>query len=71
MGRGLGWGSLLLFVAVNLGACASMGPDMPSKPSLYKRLGGREGIAMVVESFTANMVGDKRVNARFQGKKPP
>ena len=70
MRRVLGWGGLLLFVAVNLGACASMGSDAPSKPSLYRRLGGREGIALVVGDFTANMAGDSRVNERFKGLKP-
>ena len=70
MRRVLGWGVLLLFVAVNLGACASMGGDTPAAPSLYKRLGGREGIALVVGDFTANMAADPRVNARFKGMKP-
>jgi hemoglobin len=71
MRRVLGWGGLLVFVAVNLGACASAGSKAPATPSLYKRLGGREGIAMVVGDFTANMAGDARVNARFKGMKPP
>jgi hemoglobin len=74
MRRVLGWGGLLLFVAVNLGACASMGQDASSAsttPSLYRRLGGREGIALVVGDFTANMAGDARVNARFKDMKPP
>ena len=71
MRRVLGWGVLLLFVAVNLGACASMGKDAPSTPLLYKRLGGREGIALVVGDFTTNMAGDPRVNPRFKGMKPP
>ena len=70
MRRVLGWGGLLLFVAVNLGACASTGSDAPSKPSLYRRLGGREGIALVVGDFTTNMAGDARVNQRFKGLKP-
>jgi hemoglobin len=39
-------------------------------PSLYKRLGGREGIATVVGDFTANMAADPRVNERFKGMKP-
>jgi hemoglobin len=67
----LGWGGLLLFVAVHLGACASAGSSAPSAPSLYRRLGGREGIALVVGDFTANMAGDARVNERFKGLKPP
>jgi hemoglobin len=70
MRRVLGWGLLTLFLAVNLGACASMGSDAPAAPSLYKRLGGREGIALVVGDFTANMVADPRVNARFKDAKP-
>jgi len=71
MRRMLGWGGLLVLLAVNLGACASMGSEAPSAPSLYKRLGGREGIAIVVGDFTTNMAGDSRVNARFKEMKPP
>ena len=71
MRRVLGWGGVLLFVAVNLGACAGMRQDAASTPSLYRRLGGREGIALVVGDFTANMAADPRVNARFTGMKPP
>ena len=71
MRRMLGWTGLLLFLAVTLGACASMGREAASPPSLYKRLGGREGIATVVDDFVANMVADGRVNARFKGMKPP
>ena len=69
MRRMLGWGLVLLFVTVNVGACASMG-QAPAGPSLYKRLGGREGIALVVGDFTANMAGDPRVNIRFKDTKP-
>jgi hemoglobin len=69
MRRTLGWGTLLLFVTVTLGACASAGPA-PTSPSLYKRLGGREGIAIVVDDFTATMAADTRVNARFKDMKP-
>jgi hemoglobin len=72
MRRVLGWGVVLLFAAVNLGACAGMGGDDASAaPSLYKRLGGREGIATVVGDFTANMAADPRVNERFKGIKAP
>jgi hemoglobin len=69
MRRPLGWGLLTLFLAVNLSACASMEPAS-SPPPLYKRLGGREGIALVVDDFTANMVADNRVNIRFKDMKP-
>ena len=68
--RVLGWAVLCVLIAVNLGACAGMGKDAPSAPSLYRRLGGREGIALVVGDFTANMAADPRVNERFKGMKP-
>jgi hemoglobin len=71
MRRMLGWGMLLLFVTVTAGACASMREAKPAPlPSLYKRLGGREGISTVVNDFTANMAADPRVNERFKDKKP-
>ena len=71
MRRVLGWGLLVIVIAVNLSACASMGGGQTSAmPSLYKRLGGREGIALVVGDFTANMAADPRVNERFKGMKP-
>jgi hemoglobin len=70
MRRVLGWGVLLLFGGVLLGACATAGRDAPAAPSLYKRLGGREGIALVVGDFTANLAADPRVGARFKAMKP-
>ena len=71
MRRMLGWGGLLILLVVNLGACASMRQDAPTAPSLYKRLGGREGISLVVTDFTTIMVADTRVNERFKGMKGP
>ena len=55
----------------NFGACAA-GAAAPAATSvtLYKRLGGREGIAIVVGDFVANMAADDRVNARFKQLKP-
>ena len=64
--RGIGLCVILAVAALNLAACATMG-DPP--PTLYKRLGGREGIALVVGDFVTNMAGDSRVNARFKGMK--
>ena len=56
----------------NFGACASAttaaAPAVAE--SLYKRLGGREGIALVVGDFVGNMAADGRVNARFKDMKP-
>jgi hemoglobin len=59
---------VLLIASLNLPACATMS-DPP--PTLYKRLGGREGISIVVADFVTNMAGDSRVNARFKDMKGP
>ena len=59
---------LMALMVFSFAACATMG-DQP--PSLYKRLGGRDGIAIVVDDFVNNMVADARVNARFKGMQPP
>jgi hemoglobin len=69
MKRTIAWGGLLLFVmTLGLGACASMRGQ--AEPSLYKRLGGREGIRGIVDDFVAALVADARVNARFKDLKP-
>ncbi len=54
------WGSLLLLVAsLGLTACASMRGE--PTPSLYRRVGGREGIAGVVDGFVTNALADPRI----------
>ena len=59
------WGSLLVLLAtLGLAACASMSSE-PS-PSLYKRLGGREGIATVVDAFVVNALADPRIGPAFK-----
>ena len=70
--RVMGWG-LVVILAAGLFGCATMGDQSSSStaPSLYKRLGGREGIAIVVGDFVGNMAGDPRVNARFKDMKGP
>jgi len=69
MKRTIAWGGLLLFVmTLGLGACASMRGQ--AEPSLYKRLGGREGIRGIVDDFVAALVADARVSARFKDLKP-
>ena len=68
LSRGMGPRVVLAVVALHMVACATMG-DPP--PTLYKRLGGREGIALVVGDFVTNMGGDSRVNARFKDMKGP
>src|SRR5256885_1093889 len=72
--RVTGWGLVILLVAVmGVYGCATMKGDQTtsSAPSLYKRLGGREGIAIVVGDFVGNMAADPRVNARFKDMKAP
>jgi hemoglobin len=68
LARRIGPRLVLAVAALHLVACATMG-DPP--PTLYKRLGGREGIALVVGDFVTNMAGDSRVNARFKDMKGP
>ena len=59
------WGSLLMLVAtLGLTACASMSSE-PTL-SLYRRLGGREGIAGVVDAFVANALADPRIGPAFK-----
>src|SRR3989442_10038178 len=60
-------GLVVLMLVAGLEACAT---TAPSEPTLYKRLGGREGIALVVDDFVAN-VADDRINARFKNLPPP
>src|SRR3990167_6005301 len=67
--RILGWTLVLVVLALNLAACAAMATE--PAPSLYKRLGGRDGIALVVDDFVASLVADARVNARFKGMQVP
>jgi hemoglobin len=38
--------------------------------SLYSRLGGREGIAMVVDDFVVNAVADPRIGPAFKSLQP-
>ena len=61
------WGSLLMLLAtLGLTACASMGGDATPAPSLYRRLGGREGIAGVVDAFVTNALADPRIGPAFK-----
>src|SRR5919109_2647313 len=61
-----GWGTLLVMVlSLFLSACATTS-DAPATPSLYKRLGGREGIAGVVDGFVTNALADPRIGPAFK-----
>ena len=63
------WGSLVLLIAsLGLAACAAMSSDKTatSSPSLYRRLGGREAIAGVVDQFVVNALADPRIGPAFK-----
>ena len=71
MKRALQGGMLVVMLAVTLGACATMSQPEPTTPTLYKRLGGREGIRGVVDDFVVFLVADPRVKDRFTKLTPP
>jgi hemoglobin len=58
-------GLLMAMVVVGLAACATTS-DAPATPSLYQRLGGREGIAGVVDAFVVNALADPRIGPAFK-----
>jgi hemoglobin len=62
------WSLLLLATMLALGACASMRSQESAPPadSLYRRLGGREGIAGVVDGFVTNALADPRIGPAFK-----
>ena len=76
MRRFIGWAVLLGGIVLGVAACASMGEQESMRapeqtmPSLYQRLGGHHGIALVVDDFDAILVADDRVSARFTAMKP-
>ena len=68
---GLGWVVVLAVVVGGLGSCAAMrSEEKAPAPSVYKQLGGREGIAIIVDDFAANVLADDRINARFKALQP-
>ena len=63
------WGILLLTgLMLGLTACASTMSSSESTPTptLYRRLGGREGIAGVVDAFVTNATADPRIGPAFK-----
>jgi hemoglobin len=68
----LGWVVISVALMCWVSGCAMMQSqqEAPAPVSLYKQLGGREGIALVVDDFAANVVADERINARFKALKP-
>ena len=67
---GLGWVVASAVLMLGIAGCAMTQEAAPA-PSLYKQLGGREGIALVVDDFVANVVADDRIYARFKALPVP
>lgn len=69
--RAMGLGGVVVVVAAFAGlvGCGSV-PTAPA-PSVYRQLGGREGISQIVDDFVANVVADNRINTRFKALPPP
>jgi hemoglobin len=59
-----------MVLAMGLAGCVTMEQRAPKPPTLYQRLGGREGIAQVVNDFVVALVADDRVSARFKSLTP-
>jgi hemoglobin len=54
---------LLLLLVLSLAACAQRAPQ---DDSLYQALGGRPGIARIVEGMLLNIAGDPRIVRHFE-----
>jgi peptidoglycan/LPS O-acetylase OafA/YrhL len=52
-------------VELDGGGDAEADVDAAPPPSLYQRLGGKDGVAAVIDSFVGNVSADKRVNKLF------
>jgi hemoglobin len=61
---------LAVVIVVGLTGCASMGEKATAERTLYQRLGGREGIALVVDDFVATAVANPQIGERFKGLQP-
>ncbi len=71
MRRVIGLAAMLFMVVVTIGLSRlAVSAHAQDTPSLYQRLGGRDGIALVVDDFVTFLVADERVNARFKALKP-
>ena len=71
MGRvAIGLGSVVVSGAFLLSAAGCATAPPADAPSVYKQLGGREGISQVVDDFVANVVADNRINERFKALQP-
>ncbi|GGJ80621.1 group I truncated hemoglobin [Pseudomonas matsuisoli] len=55
--------AFLIAAMLMLAACAQ---QPPRDDALYRDLGGREGIAQIVEGMLLNVAGDRRISAHFQ-----
>ena len=59
--------SLVVLAAIGLSLAPARAADAPATPSLYKRIGGYDAIAAVVDDFVPRLVADARLGKFFQG----
>ena len=65
------WMASVSMVVASVAGCAMFRGEPPAPaPSTYKQLGGREGIATIMDDFVANVMADNRINERFKGLQP-
>src|SRR5688500_1771753 len=62
------WSAILLLAVLAFAGCAST--QEQKGPSLYQRLGGREGIAGVVDDFVVNALADPQIGPAFKQLQP-
>ncbi len=55
------WATIVTVAGLAMAGCAAQ------EPSLYQRLGGTEGISMVVDDFVDNVRADPTIDKRFAG----
>jgi hemoglobin len=56
-------------VAVDAGPVDASEPDTAPPPTLYDRLGGKDGVDAIALNFTKNLLADPRVNKSFKKSK--
>ncbi len=61
----------MVAVVIGLTACGTMRTATTEQTSLYQRLGGREGIALIVNDFIANASADPQIGGRFKAVPAP
>ena len=59
--------SIAVLAALGISLAPARAAEVPATPSLYKRIGGYDAIAAVVDDFVPRLVGDPRLGKFFRG----